>query len=162
MQAKATSSPSQTKSTKPDPSAKPTRKSFRIAVQSTQKSRKQGGSSKQSLPEIEEILSSPEESSLRDPEITPKEQGPPKSPTVRKDAAPTELSPELTLSALKKSIAKRKLSPKHPFTQGPTEKSLLSLVQKEPRKQLPQCPHPYLLNCSKGVWFGANYEGSIF
>jgi len=46
MQAKATSSPSQTKSTKQKPSTKPTRKSFRIAVKSTQKSRKQGGSSK--------------------------------------------------------------------------------------------------------------------
>jgi len=46
MQAKTTSSPSQTKSTKQKPSTKPTRKSFRIAIQSTRKSRKQGGSSK--------------------------------------------------------------------------------------------------------------------
>ena len=73
MQAKATSSPSQTKSTKPKPSTKPTRKSFHIAVQSTQKSRKQGGSYKQSPPEIEQIVSSSEESTLRTPEITPEE-----------------------------------------------------------------------------------------
>jgi len=46
MQAKATSSPSQPQSTKPKPLVKPTRKSFQIAIQSTQKPRKQSGSSK--------------------------------------------------------------------------------------------------------------------
>ena len=46
MQAKASSSPSQPKSTKPKLSIKPTRKFFRIATQSTLKPRKKGGSSK--------------------------------------------------------------------------------------------------------------------
>jgi len=106
MQAKAASSPSQSKSTKPKPSAKPTRKSFQIAIQSTQKPRKKSGYSKRSPPEIEEIVSSPEA------EITPEEQGPPDTPAVSKGAAPAEPSPEPTLSTLKKSIVKRKLSPK--------------------------------------------------
>jgi len=140
MQTKATSSPSQTKSTKQKPSTKPTRKSFRIAVQSTQKSRKQGGSSKQSPPEIEEIVSSPEGSSLRDPEITPEEQGPPESPPVRKDAAPAKPSQEPTLSALKKFIVKRKLSPKHPSTQGLTEKSPIGPSTKRSKKTTPLVP----------------------
>jgi len=102
MQAKVASSLSQPKSTKPKPSAKPTRKSFRIAIQSTQKPRKQSGSSKQSPPKIEEIVSSPEESSLRDSEITPEEQGPPKTPIVNKSAALVEPPSEQALSALQK------------------------------------------------------------
>jgi len=62
MQAKASSSPSQQKSTKPKSTVKPTRKSFRIATQSTQKPRRKIESSKQSPPMIEEIVSSPERS----------------------------------------------------------------------------------------------------
>jgi len=125
MQARAASSLSQFKSTKPKSSAKPTRKSFRIAIQSTQKSRKEGRSSKQSPSEIEEIVSSPEESSLGTPEIIPKEQGPPEISAVSKGAAAAEPSLEPTLSALKKSIAKRTLSPKQPPSQDPIEKSLI-------------------------------------
>jgi len=70
IQAKSTSSPSQSKSIKPKPYAKPRRKSFPIAIQNAQKARKQGGCSKQSPSEIKEIVSSLEELSLRDPEIT--------------------------------------------------------------------------------------------
>ena len=57
VQAKASSSPSQPRSTKPKPSVKPTRKSFRIATQSTRKPHKKSGSSKQSPPVIEEKFS---------------------------------------------------------------------------------------------------------
>jgi len=66
IQAKASSFPSLPKSTKPKPTVKPTRKSFRIATQSTKKPLKKGGSSKQSPPVIEEIVSSLEGSPLRD------------------------------------------------------------------------------------------------
>jgi len=103
---------------------------------------------------IEEIVSSLEESPLKDPEITPGEQGSPKTPAVSMDATPAEPTPEPTLSTLKKSIAKRKLSPKQPPTQGPTERSPVELL-KRPRKLLPHCPHPNLLSCSNEVWLGA-------
>jgi len=139
MQAKASFSPSQPKSTKPKPPAKPTRKSFRIAIQSTQKPRQKSGSSKQSPLEIEEIVSSPEESSLRDPKITPEEQDPPE-----KSAAPVEPPSEPTLSALKKSITKRKLSPKQPPTQGPIEKSPTEPSTKKAKKTAPSVPSPRL------------------
>jgi len=142
MQAKAASPPSQTKSTKPKPSPKPTRKSFCIAIQSSQKPHKQRGSSKQSPPEIEEIVSSPEESSLKTPEITLEELGPPEIPTVSKGAAPAEPSLEPTLSSLKIFIVKRKVSPKHPSTQGPTEKSPIEPSAKKTKKSTPLVPSP--------------------
>ena len=59
MQAKASSSPSQPKSTKPIPLVKPTIKSFRIGTPSTQKPRKKSGSFKQSSHVTEEIVSCP-------------------------------------------------------------------------------------------------------
>ena len=99
MQAKTSSSPSQ--SSKPKPTVKPTRKSFRIATQSTQKPRKKGGSSKQSSPVIEEIVCSPKGSPLRDLEITPEEQGFPKTSAVSMGTTPAEPTSEPTLSALK-------------------------------------------------------------
>ena len=139
MQAKAL----QTQSTKSKPLVQPTRKSFRIgwiAIQSTQKPRKKSGSSKQSPPEIEKIVSCPEESSLRNPEITLEEQGLPETPVVSKSAAPTEPPSEPTLSALKKSIVKRKLSPKQPRTQGPTEKSPTEPSAKKAKKTAPSTP----------------------
>jgi len=133
--------------------AKATRKSFRIVVQSTQKSRKQGGSSKQSPPEIEEIVSSPEESSLRDQEITPEEQGPPESPTVRMQSMlnPLQNRPcQPSKNPLpKESYLANTLPPR-----AQLKSLLLSLVKKRPRNQPPQCPHPDLLSYSKKVWFG--------
>ena len=149
MQAKAASSPSQSKSTQPKPSAQPTRKSFRVAIQSTQKPRKHSGSSKQSPPEIEEIIFSPEELSLQDPEITPEEQGPPKTPAVSKSAASAEPPSKPTLSAPKKSIAKRKLSPKQPPTQGPTEKSPIKPSAKKAKKTAPLVPSSRLAQLLK-------------
>jgi len=140
MQAKASSSPSQPKSTKPKPSVKPTRTSFRIATQSTQKPRKKSGSSKQSPPVIEEIVCSLKESPLRDLEITPEEQGFPKTSAVSMGTTPAEPTSEPTLSALKKSIAKRKLSPKQPPTQDPIEKSPVEPSAKKAKKTAPSVP----------------------
>ena len=140
MQAKASASPSQPRSTKPKPLVKPTRKSFRIATQSTQKPHKKSGSSKHSPLVIKEIVSSPEESPLRDPEITPGEQGSPKTPAVRTGTTPAELTSEPTLSALKKSISKRKLSPKQPPTQGPTKRSSLDPSAQKAKKSAPSVP----------------------
>jgi len=48
------------------------------------------------------------------------------------------------LSALKKSITKRKLSPKHPSTQGPTEKSPIEPSAKKAKKSTPSVPSPRL------------------
>jgi len=101
-------------------------------------------SSKQSPSELEEIVPSPEESSLRDPEIIPEEQGPPETPVVHKSAAPAEPPLEPTLSALKKSITKRKMSPKQPLTQDTTEKSPIGPSAKKAKKTAPSMPSPRL------------------
>jgi len=162
MQAKASSSPSQQRSTKPKPSVKPTRKSIWIATQSTQKPCKKSGSSKQCPPVIEEIVSSPKESPIRDPEIIPSEQGSLKTSAVSSGTAPAEPTPKPTLSALKKSFVKRKLSPKHLLHRALLRDLLSSLVLKRPRKLLPQCPHPNLLSCFNGVQLGAKFESAVF
>jgi len=81
---------------------------------------------------------------LKTLEITPEEQGPPEIPAVSKGAAPAEPSPKPTLSAFKKSIVKRKLSPKHPSTQGPTEKYPLEPSAKKAKKTTPSVPSPRL------------------
>jgi len=58
--AKQAQASSQSKSAKPKPSPKPSRKSYRLASQSIQRTHKKTGSSKQSSPLVEEIVSSPE------------------------------------------------------------------------------------------------------
>jgi len=86
---------------------------------------------------IEEFVSSSEESPLRHPKITPEEQGSPKTPAVSTGTAPAEPTPEPTLSVLKKSTAKRKLSLKQPPTQGPAERSPVELSAKKAKKAAP-------------------------
>ena len=163
FKSRAFSSPSQPKSTKLKPIVKPTRKSSRIATQSIQKPRKKGGCSRQSLPVIEEIVSSLEGSPLRDPEITPREQGSPQTPAVSKGTAPAEPSSEPTLSALKKSIAKRKLSPKQPPTQGPTERSPIEPSAKKAKKAAPSVSSSKLAQLlQRSVVRCKNGESAVF
>ena len=128
MQGKASSSPSQSKFAKPKPAPKPSIKSFCLASQSFSRTLKKTGSSKQSLPLVEEIVSSPESSPVRDSRNTPGEQGSPQTLVVSKGKAPAEPTSEPTLSSFMKSVAKRKVSPKQPFTQGPAERSSLCLL----------------------------------
>jgi len=71
-------------------------------------------------------------------------KGPPETLTISKYAAPAEPSSEPTLSALKKSIAKRKLSPKQPPIQGLTEKSPIQPSAKKAKKTTPSVPSPRL------------------
>jgi len=112
-QAKGSSSPSQPRSAKPKSTPKPSRTSYRLAFQSTSRPSKPAGSSKQKPPLVEEIVSSPESSPVRETRKAPAEQGypqvsPAESPAKGKGKAPAE--PSSTPS--KKTVSKRKISSK--------------------------------------------------
>jgi len=72
MQAEASSSPSQSKSVTPKTTAKSLRKSYRLASQSIQRTLKKADFFEQSPP-VEETISSPESSPIRDSGNTPGE-----------------------------------------------------------------------------------------
>ena len=72
-QAKASSSPSQPRSGKPKPTPKSSRKSCRLASQSTSRPSKPAGSSKQEPPLVEEIVSLSESSPVRETRKAPAE-----------------------------------------------------------------------------------------
>ena len=73
MQAKASSSPSQSKSATPKTTLKPSRKSYRLAYQRTPRTVKPAGPSEQQPILIEKIVSSRESSPARDTGNTPAE-----------------------------------------------------------------------------------------
>jgi len=75
MQAKLSTSPSQAKSSSPKSTTKPSRKSFRLASQSTSKLPKSAKPSEQEPILIEEIGSSAENSPIKEAGEAPAEQG---------------------------------------------------------------------------------------
>jgi len=141
MQAKASSSPSQPKSAKPKPTPKPSRKSYRLALQSFSRTLKKTSSSKQAPPLVEEIVSSLESSPVRDSGNTPGEYDSPQTPIVSKGKAAAEPTSEPTLSSFKtpskKTVAKRKVSLEQPSMQGPAKRSSLEPSAKKAKKASP-------------------------
>ena len=86
MQSKASTSPSQPKSPTPKSTPKLSRKSFRLASQSTPRTSKPAGPSEQQPTLIEEIVSSPESSPVREKGKAPAEQGSPQVSHVQTPA----------------------------------------------------------------------------
>ena len=88
-----------------------------------------------------EIVSSPEGFPVRDYRNTPGEQDSPQTPVVGKGKAPAEPIFEPTLFSFKtppkKSVVKRKVSPKQSSTQGPAERPSLEPRSKKGKKAIP-------------------------
>ena len=92
-QAKASSSPSQPRYAKHKPTPKPSIKSYRLASQSTSRLSTPAGSSKQEPPLVEEIVSSPESSPIRETGTAPTEQGSPQVSPAESSAKGTGKAP---------------------------------------------------------------------
>jgi len=99
MQAKASSSPSQSKSAILKTTPKPSRKSYILAFQRTPRTVKSTGPSEQQPILVEEIVSSPESSPARDTGNTPTEQDSPQVSPIQTPAkglrAKAQLLPNL-------------------------------------------------------------------
>ena len=138
MQAKASSSLSQPKSATPKPTPKPSRKSYRLASQSTPRTSKSADPFVQQPILVKEFVSSPKSSPARDTRKVPAEQGSPQvSPAKGNGNTPAEPSSKQTPPTQKtpseKAVSKRKFSPK----QGPAEGESIELSSKKAKKAAP-------------------------